>query len=262
MIFNKKKLLGSVTNDSYYVDVAIVTESIKGRYITSKDIIKYFSNVSKILKASTRQRRKVAIKHACMAYHGYGLKPIRRAKIEYIFKKILIPTDKWKSRDYFTEIEIEEICRNSGKRTRLIIKALYETALRVSELCSIRKSECERIGEQYKISVICKGGVVGVVYMESSTYCAIDKIYQGETYLFETSPGRHISRHTISTMLKRTGEKFGVNLYPHKIRRSFASNMVKKYGIIPVSKYLLHSDPGYTAKNYINEKEKKITIMR
>ena len=225
----------------------------------------YFEDMeARGLKASTMQRHRSALKKALLVNMGNGVTLAAVAQVDQFFKtlKIAKPEQAKQRDDMLSPGELKRLVMVAGPRTALIIRALYQTAARVSELAGIRIEDCRETPEGVKIRVIGKGKKERSFFMRSDTFRAILDTYQGETYLFETSPGRHISRHTISTMIKRAVQKIGRgDSHPHTFRHSWASINIETSGLAAVAAYLGHSDTSTTARYYLHGKPSMSAVL-
>jgi len=176
--------------------------------------------------------------------------------LDNMFREIKtgIPEVKVRREKTLSRKELEELVRLSGYKTGLIIRALYQTAARVSELVNIRIVDCRETEKGIIIRVVGKGRKARSLYMTHDIYHAIRKTYNGREYLFETKKGRAVNRRTVHTIIKRAGRKIGrPDIHAHTLRHSFATNRLTDLGIDAVSEYLGHSSPEITAKYYLHK---------
>jgi len=236
-----------------------------GGVFTAAAVQDFFTDMEQRgLKPATMQRHRSALKKALLVNMGQGVTLAEIAQIEQFFKslKIAKPEQAKQQEDMLSPGELKRLVTVAGPRTALIIRALYQTAARVSELAGIRLENCRETPEGVKIRVIGKGKKERFFFMRSDTFQAIRAAYQGETYLFETSPGRHISRHTISTMIKRAVKKIGRgDSHPHTFRHSWASINIETTGLAAVAAYLGHSDTSTTARYYLHGKPSMSAVL-
>lgn len=150
--------------------------------------------------------------------------------------------------------ELTTLLALSPQKTGIIIRALFETACRVSELVSMQYKSCRVNNEGVSIKVTGKGSKEGTVYMSIDTFNQIKEIYQGKNYLFENKKGSHISRFTVLTLIKNAGKKYinRPDITCHKLRHSWATLSIDKLGLAKTSKYLRHSSTDTTARFYIH----------
>ena len=250
---------------AYQQDVKQFNNFISGQPITPDIIKSYFDNMKTAGRSpATIQRHKSSIKKSMFKAMGEGARLIEKAQLDNFFKEIkpgkrdiAITKDKVLSKQ-----EYKDLIAKSGIKTHLIIRALFETASRVSELVSIKLSDCQERGQGVIIKTLGKGEKEGTFYMTLNLFEVIKETYKGEIYLFENSQGGHISRMSVYTMVKSAGERIGrSDISPHSIRHTWATLSMPVLGLSKVSGYLRHSDTSTTAKYYLHGKPEMTDIM-
>lgn len=111
------------------------------------------------------------------------------------------------------------------QRDRLIIRTIYATGVRVSELCSIRIEDIDFA--DHTIRVKGKGGKIRVVFSDDETLADI-RAYIGERTsgpLFPGQQGKCISPRTVQHIFKLYAPP---GITPHKIRHSYASELYRR----------------------------------
>jgi site-specific recombinase XerC len=110
-------------------------------------------------------------------------------------------------------------------RDRLIVRLIYATGVRVSELCSIRIEAIDL--DDGIIRVMGKGNKERVVFLDDATADAIDEYLDGRTTgpLFVGYGGKPISPRTVQLLFRRYAPE-GVT--PHTIRHSYASELYRR----------------------------------
>ncbi|MDD1718139.1 MAG: tyrosine-type recombinase/integrase [Methanoregulaceae archaeon] len=110
-------------------------------------------------------------------------------------------------------------------RDRLIVRTIYATGVRVSELCTIDIGDIDF--EELTIRVRGKGDKIRVVFIDRETLAEISA-YIGnriEGPLFPGQQGKHISPRTIEHIFKKYAP---AGITPHKIRHSYASELYRR----------------------------------
>jgi integrase/recombinase XerC len=108
---------------------------------------------------------------------------------------------------------------------RLIIRTIYATGMRVSELCSVNIEDIDF--EEHIIKVKGKGDKYRTVFLDDETLSDI-QAYIGDRFsgpLFLGQQGKHISPRTVQRIFKHYAPK---GITPHKIRHSYASELYKR----------------------------------
>ncbi len=112
-----------------------------------------------------------------------------------------------------------------NQRDKLIIRTIYATGIRVSELCGINTEDIDF--EEHTIRIKGKGGKIRTVFMDSETLDEIDRFSAGKISgpLFEGQQGKNISPRTVQHIFTKYAPR---GITPHKIRHSYASELYKR----------------------------------
>lgn len=129
-------------------------------------------------------------------------------------------------------------------KSRLIIKTLYSSGLRLSECLNLKVEDLELEG---KIGWVRKGkGSKDRLFILSDNlikeFKRYLKDYQGR-YLFSGS--RPLSSRNVQKIIKRAAEKAGIkkNIHPHTLRHSFATHLLDAgIDIRKIQELLGHAD--------------------
>lgn len=110
-------------------------------------------------------------------------------------------------------------------RDRLIVRAIYATGVRVSELCDIDIEDIDF--EECTIRVRGKGGKIRIVFVDSDTLGEMDAFIGSriEGPLFIGQQGHHISPRAVQHIFKKYAPS---GITPHKIRHSYASELYRR----------------------------------
>ena len=110
-------------------------------------------------------------------------------------------------------------------RDRLIVRTIYATGVRVSELCGINIEDIDF--EDETIKVRGKGGKIRIVFVDHETLedisCFIGNRIVGP--LFMGQMGHHISPRSVQHIFKKYAPQ---GITPHKIRHSYASELYRR----------------------------------
>ena len=202
-------------------------------------------------------------------------------------KKINKIKSKKQVKESFTDLEIEKMRsilnyekiyapKKYQKETRLRNIAIFETLLstgaRVTELISIKKVQVDK--GQDELVILGKGNKERPVYLNARAIIAI-KNYLKERkddndYLFISHPITHLSNQKekvsnctqscIECMVRKLGKRVNIEAYPHKFRRTAATNAVRKgMPIEQVQKMLGHATLN-TTQIYVNVSDTDVKI--
>jgi site-specific recombinase XerD len=217
----------------------------------------YFDELKQQLRASTLNLRKYALLKCIKAQVGQGVLG-RTLMVEKVFEQI--PTyqvDEQVHRDQcLNEDQVQQLLDVAPTaKTRLLIHFLFKSACRVTEAIHIRLIDCKPVLQHVRIHLLGKGNKERTIEIPKALYDEIHQVYRGKRYLFESASGRQLHRKNILKQIKRTGERIGLNISPHCLRHSRATDMHINKGIslTATSQQLGHADPSITAKMYVHD---------
>jgi site-specific recombinase XerD len=110
-------------------------------------------------------------------------------------------------------------------RDRLIVRIIYATGVRVSELCSIRVEDVDVDDQMIRVSG--KGGKIRMVFVDPDTLDDIEE-HIGDRLsgpLFIGQQGNHIAPRTVQYIFRKYAPD---GITPHKIRHSYASELYRR----------------------------------
>lgn len=113
----------------------------------------------------------------------------------------------------------------ADQRDRLVVRTIYATGVRVSELCGI---DVENIDfEDHTIRIRGKGGKIRTVFIDGDTLVEIREFIgeRQEGPVFIGQQGEHISPRTVQHIFKKYAP---LGITPHKIRHSYASELYRR----------------------------------
>jgi integrase/recombinase XerD len=130
-----------------------------------------------------------------------------------------------------SEEEVQAIISSvENKRNRLIIKTLYYTAIRVSELASLTWKDLQSRNEGGQLTVMGKGGKTNTVLIPAHLW---DELLTLETSISDDNPvfmsrnGKHLHPGHIRKTVKKIALKvIGKGATPHFYRHSSASHAI------------------------------------
>lgn len=155
--------------------------------------------------------------------------------------------------DIPTNAELDMVVRHANPRLRLIMLALNDTGLRISELLKIKLSDITEKKTTVLVRVLGKANKERMVYLDKDLYTHIRKTFQreGQIYLFEKKTGRAYNRNGVTNMIRTLSQgTVGKSFSAHDIRHRFATDLVREFGISSASKYIGHADISITSKIY------------
>jgi site-specific recombinase XerD len=110
-------------------------------------------------------------------------------------------------------------------RDKLIVRTIYATGVRVSELCNINIEDIDF--DEHTIRIRGKGGKIRTVFIDDETLHELMKFIGNRIVgpLFVGQQGKHISSRAIQHIFKNYAPQ---GITPHKIRHSYASELYKR----------------------------------
>lgn len=260
------QFIESLEGDHYHFHIRQFTSWLRenDRELDRAAIIDYFEALNNSdYAAGTKRIKRQAVKkrlRQLSRYNGLGSELntnldqfLRDLDGETKTKAPKINTHHVDREKYLTKDEAMQVvagCR--GPRQTMIIKFLWATGCRVSELVGIRLGDCKKTGDVVNIRLIGKGNKERWVKVSSPLYDQIRRVFSGEQHLFETGHGKPYNRNYISNQIAKVTERaVGRPLRAHALRHSFATHKIKEGTPISyVSKYLGHSSLSVTADMY------------
>jgi len=111
------------------------------------------------------------------------------------------------------------------QRDRLIVRTIYATGVRVSELCNINIEDIDF--DEHTIRIHGKGDKIRTVFIDDDTVKELVKFIGNRIIgpLFIGQQGKHISSRAIQHIFKHYAPQ---GITPHKIRHSYASELYKR----------------------------------
>ena len=110
-------------------------------------------------------------------------------------------------------------------RDKLIVRTIYSTGVRVSELCNMNIEDIDF--DEHTIRIRGKGDKIRIVFVDDETLSGI-RTFAGNRIdgpLFIGQQGKHISPRAIQHIFKYYAPP---GITPHKIRHSYASELYRR----------------------------------
>lgn len=178
--------------------------------------------------------------------------------------------------------QVDDMARTTERlRDELIIRLLFQTGMRVSELCEIRERDVNP--EERSIHIRGKGRKNRTVYYQPSLDLSMDvwqserrpAVYYAEEseYLFPTSHSENITKYTVGEIVKTAADRadlqevYGKNtnghelhaVTPHVLRHSFAMAALENgWDVYTLSQALGHESTEITTSTYLHDDEAKV----
>ena len=178
-------------------------------------------------------------------------------------KGVRAPKTSRKLPEVLTVDQLDQLLNMSGGdalmvRDRAIMELMYGCGLRLSELVSLDLKQIDR--KQQLISVIGKGNKQRILPFGAKAVKSLDdwlKIRSGlakpdETAVFVSKRGTRLKHSSVQQRLKKWAITQGLDsdLYPHKLRHSFASHILESSGDLRAVQELLGHENLSTTQIY------------
>ncbi|WP_102400278.1 tyrosine-type recombinase/integrase [Haloimpatiens massiliensis] len=182
----------------------------------------------------------------------------REEKIE---RELSIKPIKNKDTKQYKGLEDRELRKIRAEIHRLgkpmhiaIIEILLGTGIRVSELVDLKISDIEISDRKGKIVVLGKGNAVRTVPLNKDTRKAINEYLKvrkqsAEDHLFIGQRGA-LKRNAINLILKKYGDRLGIDITPHKLRHTLGYKLVREGKPITTIQQILGHDNIQTTNIY------------
>lgn len=162
----------------------------------------------------------------------------------------------------FTDKQLEEIRQNCDTlRNRCLVEFLYSTGCRVSE---VSNTDWENVDVDNRTVVVTgKGNKQRIVYISDKAAYWIEKykisVENPSGALFVAKHGGRLQKSGIESVLKTIESKTDLeNVYPHRFRRTLATNLINKGMNIQYVKEILGHEKIETTMIYSKADEKNI----
>ena len=113
------------------------------------------------------------------------------------------------------------------QRDRLMVFLLLDCGLRVSEICRLKKEDINL--EDGVARIFGKGSKEREVVLSDRCIEALKGTFQSETdFILFNQQKEPLNSRSVFRFLKQIGKNAGLNVYPHLLRHSFASNLRRR----------------------------------
>lgn len=165
---------------------------------------------------------------------------------------------------FLSEDEVRLMIEHAPTRRHAAIVYLYAiTGCRRSELLKIELKQCRRSTQLDSVTgkrrpviiipIIGKGYKAREVTIRPEDFRRIKAALLSKRWLLENIHGRPYTESGIQKIMQQAGRAAGIHLFAHKLRHSFASNLLRRGATLPeVSSYLGHSNLTTTVQYYLH----------
>lgn len=171
--------------------------------------------------------------------------------------------------EYIYESQLEKILNEKTSenieielRNKLIINLLLDTGVRVCELVNIKVSDIDI--EERIIKVFGKGSKERFVFFTSktkeilATYLSKRKEKAIVDNLLINYKGEKLTERSVQKIIKLVGEKIGLDIHPHLLRHTFATDLLNKGADIRMIQELLGHENLDTTQIYTHVSNSRV----
>lgn len=195
--------------------------------LTQTDINNYLSVL--ISRPVSKATKATHIRHIKAFLHWAGDEYIS----QYSYKAIKVPRTPKKEVRIYLDDEVRAIFWAVSTesdwltlRNKTIIAMMYDSGLRQSEVCGLKKSWIYPTGNRMK--VYGKGSKERIVPLGELTKELLRRYFQAcpysSEYVFLSNAGERLSCNAVKLMISKASDKLGFELSSHKLRHNFATN--------------------------------------
>ncbi len=163
-----------------------------------------------------------------------------------------------REREWLKAEEVKALIEAAGKqgryklRDKALITVAYQHALRVSELTALRWEDFDLSKGTVYIRRL-KGSDDSEHYLSGSEIRLLKRLkreYPNSAFVFNTERGTALSARHVRTIVKRAGDKAGIdNCHPHQLRHSKGYHMANTgVPFRDMQGYLGHKNPMHTSQ--------------
>ena len=235
------------TIETYRLTVENMLKKIKKdpKHIHEEDIKKYLVYLKKDKKNGNKSisLKLNAIKTFLKSVKNHVSDNIKLPKTEKALPKVLS----------INEVRQLISCAENQRDT-LILRLLYSTGVRVSELVNLEISNIQ----EGRIHIIAgKGAKDRIIYIDQKTEAMVKSYIENnknKTYIIENKDKIKLTTRTIQRIVEKCKKKAGIDkeVTPHVLRHSFATHLLQNKADIVVIKELLGHSNLTTTQIYTN----------
>jgi integrase/recombinase XerD len=264
------------TIESYTTDVRLFNDYIQEQGVQDTACLKcfYVINYKKRLQdggyAVATINKKI---NSLQAYNMFLIKEeYLNNQVVFLGKdRVKVATGSQKEVDVLNDEQVNRLMffvqdrSNVSQRNELIVMLLLYTGVRVSELCQVRIDNIDFITNE--LSIYGKGGKHREVPLRHDLIKKIREYLKEERsksnhadsrYLLVSQRNEKLARDSINTLLEEIEQKVGFKIYPHQLRHTFCTRLIRKgVDLTTVSKLAGHQSIMTTSQFYISSSRKE-----
>ena len=127
---------------------------------------------------------------------------------------------------------IKLVSGNLGKRDEAIVRVLYSSAMRVSELCNLQWKDVIESGKRAILVIRGKGGKTRESGISESAYGAMTQLRTPTTldidFVFMSNRKQQMDRTTVNYLFTKLSAIVGKDISPHWLRHSHITHSLQR----------------------------------
>jgi len=196
---------------------------------------------------------------------------LAKAALRFYFEEVLgknlgrinLPKQGRRLPTVLTKEEVKKLIEKAGsKKSELVIKTLYSTGMRVSELCRLKAEDIEWAEGTAWVRQ-GKGGKDRMIILSRQLLREFKEHLPREGWLFRGRDGR-MSERNVQGIIKRAAENAGIKkkVTPHTLRHSFATHLLEEGNDLRVIQELLGHSNLQTTQIYTSVSSERLKRVK
>ena len=236
-------------------DPELIALWLQGKSFNSQDAyrrdIAYFQAFVEHRPLIRVRMEDVAAFAQAMQQQGYAASSIRRRlyavksllsfgqKLGYLLVNVGKPVELPKERDTLAERILSSaeilklIASGTSRRNQLMLRFLYETGCRVSEMCQLKWKNLKPRGESGQVSLWGKGSKTRQVLLTHELWQEL-QVFRGlakaNDPVFPSKSGKHLAPANVREVVTKAASRAGISekVSPHWLRHAHASHALER----------------------------------
>jgi integrase len=264
---------GTKTHSVYNDHIKLFNAWNGGRAVTSERVAEYLQGLRGSLRAATIKVKKAAIKKSLKrTYRSESQNAAWLAALDAAFREIRTPrpAGKVSQKDILDRDEVQALIGGAPERIGLMVRFLYNTGLRVSEMTGIRLADCSRpVRGRVHVRVTGKGGKERDVDLSAELHGEIRRVFgarrKAERLFRNTrsASGGYSRQYVWREINRHSNRVLSRPFRTHGLRHSHATALLDAgCGVDAVADRLGHSDKATTARYYLHTRVKRDALEK
>ena len=236
-------------------DPELIALWLQGKSFNSQDAyrrdIAYFQAFVEHRPLGRVRMEDVAAFAQAMQQQGYAASSIRRRlyavksllsfgqKLGYLLVNVGKPVELPKERDTLAERILSSaeilklIASGTSRRNQLMLRFLYETGCRVSEMCQLKWKNLKPRGESGQVSLWGKGSKSRQVWLTHELWQELQAfrgLAKANDPVFPSKSGKHLAPANVRDVVTKAASRAGISekVSPHWLRHAHASHALER----------------------------------